>query len=200
MGLGSTDTHNENFGRIVWDFLADRRCKAIHASLGSLYTRPNFLDRYENHLRCTALLTRKPLAAKVLGLAWINYDQDWGEPCKLLTTTLSWQKTAMSNEWLEESNVFGISIYETAKEFAEHGESPSLKAQRFLREHDWGKSIETIQNCKHKNTIWRPVNSPNSKENKVCIEGNKRMHSLAFKLHKHGQISLEGWNAWIANG
>ena len=187
----------ENFGRLVWDFLADRRCDGIRKILGTLYTSPNYLDIYENHLRCAALLTRKPLASRHLSLNLANYDNDGSSPCKILYSKFSWIKVPISTEWFEQFNIFGQSISSVVKEYRLRGVCKRATCQKFMIAHDWGKNVSTIVDCMDKTTIWRTFDTGSGIKRRVCCEGNKRMHSLAWRCQMSNDFALNGWNAWM---
>lgn len=183
------------FGQIVWEFLADRRCAIARSTLGKLYTEPDFFNVYENHLRCCALLAQKPAATQILELELTQVDEDWGDPCQVFTTRASWKTQPIQLNWLYSKNIFGHSIWETVKQFRKTGQCDSLHCDRFMKSHDWEKSGFTIRNCQATATIW--MKDPQNANLGICLEGNKRLHSLVWQLQSSNKVDLEGWTAWI---
>jgi hypothetical protein len=184
------------FGELAWTFLNDRRCKDIQKTLGSLFTSPNFSDPYENHLRVAALLARKPFAAKALAITLVAYDNDWGEPCRLYGSKANWKKVPMTKSHLNELNVFGYPISKTVEEYLDIGSCLNPKCNRFMNEHKWEASSSTINDCSIKQTIWRNALAKGIAR-LLCVEGNKRVHSLAWRAATIGEPELEEWSAWI---
>ena len=167
----------------------------MRSALGALFTNPDFSNAYQNHLRTSALIARKPFSARALGISKRIYDCDWGEPCYTFYSRLTWSKKTLTAQDLHDANIFGHSIWDTVTEFRATGSCSNTYCDRFMRQVNWERNLQLLDKCTCTTSIWRAT--PLRSTPKMCVEGNKRLHQLAWAMQVDRGPEPAGWECWI---